>query len=62
MLLFLQWSGYRNDDFPWLYTQSLQKIEGANVCIVLGKWVCPPKYIIKKTKAKHNKTKINKNN
>ena len=33
-------SGYGNDDLPWLYTQPLQQIGGANVCIVLGKWVC----------------------
>jgi hypothetical protein len=32
--------GYGNDYLPWLYTQPLQNIGGANVCIVLGKWVC----------------------
>jgi hypothetical protein len=31
---------YGNDDLPWLYTQPLQNIGGAIVCIVLGKWVC----------------------
>ena len=29
--------GYGNDYLSWLYTQPLQKIGGANVCIVLGK-------------------------
>jgi hypothetical protein len=29
--------GYGNDYLPWLYTQPLQPIGGANVCIVLGK-------------------------
>ena len=29
--------GYGNDDLPWLYTQPLQNIGGANGCIVLGK-------------------------
>ena len=29
--------GYGNDYLPWLYTQPLQNIGGANVCIVLGK-------------------------
>jgi hypothetical protein len=29
--------GYGNDDLPWLNTQPLQNIGGANVCIVLGK-------------------------
>ena len=30
-------AGHGNDDFPWLYTQTLQNIGGAKVCIVLGK-------------------------
>jgi hypothetical protein len=30
-------AGGGNDYLPWLYTQPLQHIGGANVCIVLGK-------------------------
>jgi hypothetical protein len=30
-------AGYGNVDLPWLYTQPLQNIGDANVCIVLGK-------------------------
>jgi hypothetical protein len=34
---YTQQAGNRNDDLPWLYTQPLQNIGGAKVCIVLGK-------------------------
>ena len=30
-------AGCGNDYLPWLYTQPLQNIGGAKVCIVLGK-------------------------
>ena len=30
--------GSGNDYLPWLYTQLLQNIGGAKVCIILGKW------------------------
>jgi hypothetical protein len=33
-------TGCGNEDVLWLYTQPLQNIGGAKVCIVLGKWVC----------------------
>jgi hypothetical protein len=37
LIVIARMAGYGNDYLPWLYTQPLQPIGGANVCIVLGK-------------------------
>ena len=40
LFIYLFISGYGNDDLPWLYTQPFKLLGSANVCNVLGKWVC----------------------